>query len=84
LSEFVSKIEIDYYFQNLARKIFSTWGELFGRYFGKRIIFKIKNGDYRPISILPAWSKAMKIVMRDQMIVFDDNFSLLDCLQSGF
>jgi hypothetical protein len=83
LSEFVSKIEIDYYFQNLSIKIFSTWGELFGENFGIRIIFKIKNGDYRPISILPAWSKAMKIVMRDQ-IVFDDNFSLLDCLQSGF
>jgi hypothetical protein len=36
------------------------------------------------ISILPALSKAMEIVMRDQMIVFVDNFSLLDCLQSGF
>jgi hypothetical protein len=26
----------------------------------------------------------MEIVMRDQMVVFVDNFSLLDCLQSGF
>jgi hypothetical protein len=41
-------------------------------------------GDCRPISILPAFSKAMEIVMRDQMVVFVDNFSLLDCLQSGF
>jgi hypothetical protein len=41
-------------------------------------------GDYRPISILPAFLKAMEIVMRDQMVVFVDNFSLLDCLQSGF
>jgi hypothetical protein len=38
----------------------------------------------RPISILPALSKANKIVMRNQMVVFVDNFSLLDCLQSGF
>jgi hypothetical protein len=41
-------------------------------------------GDCRPISILPAFSKAMEIVMRDQMVVFVDNFSLLDCVQSGF
>jgi hypothetical protein len=41
-------------------------------------------GDHRPISILPALSKAMEIVIRDQMVVFVDNFSLLDCLQSGF
>jgi hypothetical protein len=40
--------------------------------------------DYRPMSILPALSKAMEIVMRNQMVIFVDNFSLLDCLQSGF
>jgi hypothetical protein len=29
-------------------------------------------------------SKTIEIAMRDQMVVFVDNFSLLDCLQSGF
>jgi hypothetical protein len=41
-------------------------------------------GDYRQISILPALSKAIEIFMRGQMVVFVDNFSLLDCLESGF
>jgi hypothetical protein len=39
-----------------------------------------KLGDNRPISILPVLSKAMEIVMWDQMVVFVDSFSLLDCL----
>jgi hypothetical protein len=40
-------------------------------------------GEYMPISILATLSKALEIVMRDQMVGFVDNFSLLDCLQSG-
>jgi hypothetical protein len=34
--------------------------------------------------ILPTKSKAMEIGMRDKMVVFVDNFSLLDFLQSSF
>jgi hypothetical protein len=41
-----------------------------------------KLDDYKPHSILPTLSKAMSCGTR--WLVFVDNFSLLDCLQSGF
>jgi hypothetical protein len=40
--------------------------------------------SHRPISILPALSKAIEIVMRDQMVFFVENLRLSDCFQSGF
>jgi Reverse transcriptase (RNA-dependent DNA polymerase) len=40
--------------------------------------------DYRPISILPVLSKALEIVMRDQMISFCEEKGLLTPFQSGF
>jgi hypothetical protein len=39
--------------------------------------------DYRPISALPALSKALEVVMRDQMISFIDGSQLLSPYQSG-
>jgi hypothetical protein len=52
--------------------------------FKKKKINHTELGDYRIIRILPTKTKAMEIVMRDQIFVFVDIFSLLDCLQSGF
>jgi hypothetical protein len=40
--------------------------------------------DYRPISVLPALSKALEIFMCDQMIGFTDGNRLLSLYQSGF
>jgi hypothetical protein len=40
--------------------------------------------DYRPISILPALSKALEMVMRDQIVGFLDCARALDRFQSGF
>jgi Reverse transcriptase (RNA-dependent DNA polymerase)/Endonuclease-reverse transcriptase len=40
--------------------------------------------DYRPISILPALSKALEMVMRDQIVDFLDSNRALNQLQSGF
>jgi Reverse transcriptase (RNA-dependent DNA polymerase) len=40
--------------------------------------------DYRPISILPALSKAIEVLMRDQIVEFLDRHHLLNELQSGF
>jgi Reverse transcriptase (RNA-dependent DNA polymerase) len=51
-------------------------------------IAKLKNpsspGDYRPISILPSLSKALEILMKDQILSFVIRFGLLNRLQSGF
>jgi hypothetical protein len=40
--------------------------------------------DYRPISVLAALSKALKIVMHDQMHQFIDENLVLSPYQSGF
>jgi hypothetical protein len=40
--------------------------------------------DYRPISVLRALSKALEVVIRDQMIRFIDGNRLLSLYQSGF
>jgi hypothetical protein len=40
--------------------------------------------DYRPISVLPALSKAMEIIMKRQIIGHVENFGLLNRFQSGF
>jgi hypothetical protein len=40
--------------------------------------------DYRRISVLPSLSKALGVVMRDQMIRFIDGNRLLSPYQSGF
>jgi hypothetical protein len=40
--------------------------------------------DYRPISILPALSKALEVIMKKQIQQCVDNFGLLNKLQSGF
>jgi Reverse transcriptase (RNA-dependent DNA polymerase) len=40
--------------------------------------------DFRPISILPAMSKIIERIMKDQMQWFVDNNELLSPLQSGF
>jgi hypothetical protein len=40
--------------------------------------------DYKPISILPALSKAVKMVMRDQIVSFLDCARALDRFQSSF
>jgi hypothetical protein len=40
--------------------------------------------DYRPISMLPLLSKALEVVMRDQLIRFIDGNRLLSPYQSGF
>jgi hypothetical protein len=40
--------------------------------------------DYRPISILPALSKALEMVMRYQIVSFLDCARALDRFQSGF
>jgi hypothetical protein len=40
--------------------------------------------DYRPFSVLPALSKALEVVIRDQMIRFIDGNRLLSPYQSGF
>jgi Reverse transcriptase (RNA-dependent DNA polymerase) len=39
--------------------------------------------DYRPISILPALSKALEVIMKKQITQYVDNFGLLNKLQSG-
>jgi retron-type reverse transcriptase len=41
-------------------------------------------GDYRPISMLPALSKTLEVVMYDQMMRFVDENRLLGPYQSGF
>jgi hypothetical protein len=40
--------------------------------------------DYRPVSILPALSKALKIVMRDQIVVYIESTRPLNPFQFGF
>jgi hypothetical protein len=40
--------------------------------------------DYRPISILPALSKALEKIMKDQIVDFCNERNLLDRYQSGF
>jgi hypothetical protein len=40
--------------------------------------------DYRPIRVLPSLSKALEVVMRDQMFRFIDGNRLLSLNQSGF
>jgi hypothetical protein len=40
--------------------------------------------DYRPISVLPSFPKALEVVMRDQLIRFIDGNRLLSPYQSGF
>jgi hypothetical protein len=40
--------------------------------------------DYRPISVLPSLSKALEVVMHDQMIRFINRHRLLSPYQSGF
>jgi hypothetical protein len=40
--------------------------------------------DYRPISILPALSKALELVMRDQIVLVFDERGLISGFQSGF
>jgi Reverse transcriptase (RNA-dependent DNA polymerase) len=47
-------------------------------------LYLLKHEDYRPISILPALSKALEMLMRDQMVEFLDSNNALDALQSGF
>jgi hypothetical protein len=44
----------------------------------------LEPGHFRPISIIPALSKAMEIVMRDQMVAYLTNVGALSPLQSGF
>jgi hypothetical protein len=41
-------------------------------------------GDYRPISILPSLSKALEMLIKDQILSFVILFGLLNRLQSGF
>jgi hypothetical protein len=38
----------------------------------------------RPISILPALSRALEILMHDQMVCFLETVGALDVFQSGF
>jgi hypothetical protein len=40
--------------------------------------------DYRPISILPSLSKALELVMRDQIVDYIESHNLLSPYQSGF
>jgi Reverse transcriptase (RNA-dependent DNA polymerase) len=40
--------------------------------------------DYRPISILPALSKALEKIMKDQIVLFCNERGLLNRYQSGF
>jgi Reverse transcriptase (RNA-dependent DNA polymerase) len=40
--------------------------------------------DYRPISILPALSKALEMLMRHQMVDFLESTNAVDFFQSGF
>jgi hypothetical protein len=40
--------------------------------------------DYRPISILPALSKAMKMIMRNQITAHIERNGMMSLLQSGF
>jgi Reverse transcriptase (RNA-dependent DNA polymerase) len=40
--------------------------------------------DYRPISILAALSKALELIMRDQIVSFCNERGLIDVFQSGF
>jgi hypothetical protein len=40
--------------------------------------------DYRPVSILPALSKALEMVIRDQIVRFLDCARALNRFQSGF
>jgi hypothetical protein len=51
-------------------------------------VAKIKNPgvlkDYRPISILPALSKALERIMKDQIVSFCNQNDLLNQYQSGF
>jgi hypothetical protein len=44
----------------------------------------IEPGHFRPINILPAQSKALEIVMRDQMVAYLTDVGALSHLQSGF
>jgi hypothetical protein len=44
----------------------------------------LEPGHFRPISILPAMSKALEIVMRDQMVEYLTDLGALSPLQSGF
>jgi hypothetical protein len=41
-------------------------------------------GNFRPISILPALSKALQIIMRDQIVAYLTDIGALSPLQSGF
>jgi hypothetical protein len=40
--------------------------------------------DYRPISILPALSKAIELLMRDRIVIFLNRHNFLNEFQSGF
>jgi hypothetical protein len=44
----------------------------------------LESAHLRPISILPALSKALEILMRDQMVCFLKSVGALDVFQSGF
>jgi hypothetical protein len=44
----------------------------------------LESGLFEPISILSALSKALEIVMRDQMVAYFTNIGALSSLQSGF
>jgi hypothetical protein len=44
----------------------------------------VKFKDFRPISILPALSKVLELVMRDQIMTFCDESGLISEFQSGF
>jgi Reverse transcriptase (RNA-dependent DNA polymerase) len=50
-------------------------------------VAKVKNPgwlkDYRPISILPALSKALENIMKDQIVAFCNEKGLLNRFQSG-
>jgi len=43
-----------------------------------------ERSDYRPIRILPSLSKAIELLMRDQIVQFLDRHKLLNEFQSGF
>jgi hypothetical protein len=49
-----------------------------------KIADPLKPEDYRPISILPALSKALEMLMRDQMVDFLESTNAVDPFQSGF
>jgi hypothetical protein len=49
-----------------------------------KIFDPLEPNDYRPVSILPALSKALEIVMRDQIVAYIESTRALNPFQSSF